>query len=271
MTDAKLTTRCPHCDTAFRVYTEQLAARQGKVRCGACGNVFDAYETLEREDGEVLAIGHPRSLLPRETDLHVGEARAPAPVDLSLETAPGPPSTAAPPYSDSEIGPDYDFGPVAPSPRKRALGWAGAALLAIALVAQALYWFRGEIAARFPPLAPLASGLCNVLGCKVVLPRYAESIAIEASDLQSDPSGVLVLATTLRNKAGFTQALPSLELTLTDPREQPVVRKVLAPADYLGAGAASSGIAPGGEVVSRVYIDASAVNATGYRVFVFYP
>lgn len=34
--------RCPACDTVFRVGREQLAARQGLVRCGRCSEVFNA-------------------------------------------------------------------------------------------------------------------------------------------------------------------------------------------------------------------------------------
>lgn len=35
-------TRCPHCDTRFRVTNEQLGVANGKVRCGHCMEVFDA-------------------------------------------------------------------------------------------------------------------------------------------------------------------------------------------------------------------------------------
>jgi predicted Zn finger-like uncharacterized protein len=42
----KRITKCPQCSTAFRVHEEQLTARQGKVRCGACGHVFDAFGSL---------------------------------------------------------------------------------------------------------------------------------------------------------------------------------------------------------------------------------
>lgn len=42
-------TRCPHCETTFRVTAEQLKARHGQVRCGACRGVFDALESLVEE------------------------------------------------------------------------------------------------------------------------------------------------------------------------------------------------------------------------------
>lgn len=35
-------TRCPHCKAAFKVSESQLSVANGRVRCGACMNVFDA-------------------------------------------------------------------------------------------------------------------------------------------------------------------------------------------------------------------------------------
>lgn len=37
-------TRCPHCQTAFRVTDNQLAVADGKVRCGSCLHVFVAAD-----------------------------------------------------------------------------------------------------------------------------------------------------------------------------------------------------------------------------------
>lgn len=35
-------TQCPHCKATFKVSSEQLAIANGRVRCGACMNIFDA-------------------------------------------------------------------------------------------------------------------------------------------------------------------------------------------------------------------------------------
>ncbi|MDP3030981.1 MAG: DUF3426 domain-containing protein [Rhodocyclaceae bacterium] len=42
-------TRCPHCETDFRVTPEQLKVRQGQVRCGTCRGVFNAIDSLTDE------------------------------------------------------------------------------------------------------------------------------------------------------------------------------------------------------------------------------
>ncbi len=47
-------TRCPVCITVFRVTTEQLRLRAGKVRCGHCQAVFNAFDELVSDENEPL-------------------------------------------------------------------------------------------------------------------------------------------------------------------------------------------------------------------------
>jgi hypothetical protein len=76
----------------------------------------------------------------------------------------------------------------------------------------------------------------------------------------------------LKNRATVAQEYPSLELALNDEGGRPVLRRVLAPRDYLDAGRAlDQGIVAGGEVPLRVYLDAGRLRATGYRLYLFYP
>ncbi len=42
-------TRCPHCQTSFRVREEQLSSAHGKVRCGSCLQVFKAADYFQDE------------------------------------------------------------------------------------------------------------------------------------------------------------------------------------------------------------------------------
>ena len=51
-------TRCPLCQTAFRVTAAQLGAAAGLVRCGACGHVFEAErQQVSAEPGLILPPG----------------------------------------------------------------------------------------------------------------------------------------------------------------------------------------------------------------------
>lgn len=49
-----LLTRCPECDTTFRVTDETLKKASGQVRCGRCASVFNAYAELQEGGGKPL-------------------------------------------------------------------------------------------------------------------------------------------------------------------------------------------------------------------------
>jgi len=230
-------TTCPECKTAFRVTDEQIGAREGRVRCGKCAAVFDAREAL----------------LPRPAESGTERAAEPSAGD-----------------DDAEI----PFGWPDPKPKNRLYWGLGSGLLALGLLGQTAFHYRGELALLFPEVRPMLAELCTSLGCGVPLPRRSELISIESSDLQADPNnpGVMVLTATLRNRAAFPQAHPSLELTLTDTQDLPLARRVLGPQDYLGRGLSSGAGFPGNsELPVKVYMEASSLKATGYRLYLFYP
>lgn len=243
-----LVTRCPTCGTAFRVHSAQLAAKGGKVRCGKCAEVFDGVSALVEESDAAQAEFEPSPQLALFESGQRAEA-APEPEFLRQEATP---------------------------PRRRAAWALGAFAALLALALQALLHYRTEVAVLFPEARAHLATACGLLGCELRLPRRPELMSIESSDLQSDNrrAGVIVLNAVIRNRAPFAQEYPALELTLTDERDQAVLRRVLAPADYLREAAAerfAQGIAAGTEAVLRVHFDTSGIRAVGYRLYLFYP
>lgn len=283
-------TRCPSCRTRFRVSTEQLAVRAGQVRCGKCGRIFDALEYLIEENAlaaesavtqEPIAVASAvvETQEPITVASAVAEAQAmdfDAGISEPLIPAPTKPASVE---TDAEFGADsFDFGPIAAADstgRPRRWPWLlGAILLLLVLLAQAAYQYRSAIIVLFPEVKPYAAKLCANLGCELPLPRRIELTSIEASDLQADTTNpnIMVLTATLKNRAIFDQQLPMLELTLTNAQDQPLVRRVLTPQDYIGdAAKADAGFAANTEKVIKVFIEGSQVKATGYRLYLFYP
>jgi len=140
-------------------------------------------------------------------------------------------------------------------------------LLSLTLAAQAVYYFRSDLTAKFPELA----GIYQALNVTLPLPRHVDLVAIEMSDLQSDKArGLLVLQATLRNRARFDQEWPCLELTLTDTHDEVVSRRVLKAADYLPAKIDPRAFAGNSEVGLRLWLESKQA-AAGYRLFIFYP
>ena len=78
----------------------------------------------------------------------------------------------------------------------------------------------------------------------------------QAKSPEQTASAMEQLTATVRNRAPYAVAYPHLELTLTDAQDGVVVRRALAPAEYIGATLdPSKGISANGEVAVRVFID----------------
>lgn len=75
-------TRCPSCQTLFRVRAEILRVAHGQVRCGRCGLQFNALDGLA-EDPETLAAERNGAL--EEVGKEPDAIAAEAPRDLSPE------------------------------------------------------------------------------------------------------------------------------------------------------------------------------------------
>ncbi len=358
-------TRCPACGTIFRVTSGQLRSKAGKVRCGQCQQVFNAFD-------------HLLSDVSAETALPEGELQtAKAETELQIEIVPASPAVAAPIHSSldadativaraiedaldavvpmpslEEVPPAAPETPTAAVHEEKAANfdetllatppqeveeitlppaepfeeaidespevstqvardaglvavreltdtsaynrWAAGALasdgvggfeedsarrptwlfvlfallLTLGLAAQWLYHYRTQAVLRMPALAALYE-MANI---EIPLPREADLVVIESSDLQYDNGrNLFVLQATLRNRARYAQAWPTLELTLTDTNDNVVARRVMYAAHYLPPGTAQDAFSANGEVAVRLWIDAKDLGAVGYRLYLFYP
>lgn len=149
-----------------------------------------------------------------------------------------------------------------------------ATLLSFALLGQIAFRFRGELAVNFPVLRPTLQSLSSALGSSLPLQRRVELVSIESSDLQNDVArgNLLVLSATVRNRAGFPQAFPALELALTDTQDTPIARKVFLPDDYLPTSPPTGQFfAAHSDIGVHLWIEAKDISAAGYRLYVFYP
>jgi predicted Zn finger-like uncharacterized protein len=284
-------TCCPKCGTTFRVSPQQLKVHRGEVRCGRCSTVFDAFDSLLAEPSEAGITAEADSTAP-------ATLAAPTANESVAQSSQAPVFAASPASEDGlverrremrEMLPDSEQTSAvagvttgASSDRfgnKRRAGprwpWILLTLIAVlALALQASYRFRAEMAATWPDSRPWLERACAELRCVVSLPRHIELVSIDASDLQVDTahSNLMLLTATLKNRAPFAQEHPALALTLTDTQDQPLARRVLAPADYLERKTdGKAGFAPNAEYALKMYIDSREVKATGYRLFLFYP
>jgi predicted Zn finger-like uncharacterized protein len=286
-------TRCPGCKTIFRITPQQLAMRAGQVRCGHCQTVFDGIAKLvslapmphEKQDLHEAALG------PATVTLRSAQALQPAPEDAAnaaeqpaaqtARTEPEEPqqehAEPAERPEDREIAYATRFAWQEKKQRRRLPGWfygMSLPVLLLLLAAQALFHFRDAIAAHWPVTKPALARLCAFARCEVRPMQDISGLSIEASDLQADPAhrGLLILTSTIRNRAPFALAYPYVELSLSDTQEHVVVRRAFAPEEYLsGAADPASGLAANSELAVRLFIDASATSQAGYQLYLFYP
>ncbi|MDG1097417.1 MAG: DUF3426 domain-containing protein [Methylophilaceae bacterium] len=108
-------------------------------------------------------------------------------------------------------------------------------LLFMAAVLLCAYFLRSEIARQFPPIKPLLERACVSLKCKIELAKNLDLITIGDSDMQEDDTyqSVIKFSSSIKNNANYPQAYPSLELTLTDNDDRPVIKKLITPKLYL--------------------------------------
>lgn len=190
------------------------------------------------------------------------------------------------PDEDSYAEPEADDGGDEPSfvrqgrrRERRSRAWRvvmsiGSLLLLLALLAQAAYVFRDQLAARFPQTKPALLEACAYLDCQVGLPAQIDVVSIESSELQTlaPNSSTLVLTLLLRNHGAIAQAWPHLELSLNDNAEKTQVRRAFSPTEYLPREINPRlGFPAQSEQPVRLYFEPEGVSASGYRVYLFYP
>lgn len=145
-------------------------------------------------------------------------------------------------------------------------------LLAGLLAGQVAVHERDRLAASRPALKPWLARLCEPLHCRVSPPRQIDAISIDSSSFSKLRGDAYRLNFTLKNQGGTEVAMPALELTLTDAQDQPVLRRVLLPAD-LGANPGVIGAAGewSGSLAVAVAANGTASRIAGYRLLAFYP
>lgn len=292
-------TRCPGCNTLFRVTPQQLQAREGKVRCGRCMLVFDGFKMLtampeqaaerQAQAQDIMSASVPplqpavdeaaASAMAVTTDERAAapaahEQAAVASMTTQLPDGAVPAITAQPTIAPSPQAPNEGWlaepVQVAP-PRGRWLWGAGSAFLLLVATAQAAYFYRTQLVADYPGLKPVLAQICGALGCSVPLPQRHHLLKVEASDLQViDPArpAVIQLTVTLRNPATYDLAFPALDLVLTNTQEHTLARRIFLPREYLEPGKeAGAGIPANAEITVSLDLDTGNLGASGFRLY----
>jgi len=246
-------TRCPECQTAFKITVAQLKARDGLVRCGRCDSVFraDLHLFAAPAPGGSQTEGETQISFPIESDddsefIDIGEgAETEIPVvsDLSLFY---PPRRGPPPLVWFLVAPP----------------------LAALLLGQFAYFYRNELA-QLPQLRPTLAEFCRLAQCE--LPPPAANLVPELIKTKIAPhpryANVLRIRASMVNRTDNVQLPPLMEVGLTDNAGQLLARRTFTPREYLGSRAAAAApLSP--NVVANALLDVTNPDgkATGFEI-----
>jgi hypothetical protein len=249
-------------------------------------HAFDAYQALAAEAGNVLAAPQPPAVAEAEKkDSHAAVAAPPvhtpaavplAAVEVDVKTV----AVETPvPVSQASAAPVAGTAPTEEKPLltrllrepTRAQMWTmAAAALGLLLLAQALFAYRSDIAARSPAFRSVLTALCEHVGCRVALPQRPDLVRIEASDVHmvdaSRPQ-LIQLTATLRSYASYDLGYPALDLVLTNANEHALARRIFPPDEYLDQSRdPQAGIPANAEITVALDLDTGNLGAAGFRL-----
>lgn len=283
------TTRCPSCKTRFRVSEEQLKLADGWVRCGHCADIFDATLSLRRQDDDSpdeTGFEHSRIDTVIGDDSRWGDAAAdPQRIKRRQSAVAQTSRLGALPDTDLSPLPDEPSAAPAAEPefvrqaRRRefwhrpatraALGVCSAALVLLLLGQWALHE-RDRLAATDPTLQPHLARVCGWLGCELRPWRQIDALRIDSATLLRKKGDDYQLDLVLSNQARQPVAVPALELSLTDSREQVIVRRVLTAPELVAEATVPGDGQLSLSVPLQVKLGAGQTMA-GYLTRIFYP
>lgn len=205
MKSESMETRCPSCRSNFHVTAPQLQQAAGKVRCGACGAVFDALANMPSgthgggagiKSGGRTRRSRSRSLISDlpETAIELAGRRRPS----------------------------------------RGLRWLAGSFAGLLLLAAQYLWFERHQLAWTPTLKPYYDLACEWLTCSVALSSRPDLLITRDFSVAPHPKyqGVLELKLTLVNQAEFSQTLPDISLRFMDLKARVIAARRFNRNDY---------------------------------------
>lgn len=242
-----LTTRCPDCQTTFRVTSVALHKAAGQVRCGQCSCVFSAFDSLTDTQTQI-----PVDDLLQSTMTEV-ETPAAQPAD---EVPPGSDAAAAQiPWHPAERALEPE------APRWRIFAIAAAA----ALLLQGVHHFRNTLA-RTPVIGNAVSLVYSSIGVPIVEAVDPQNYAI-VNWVATAQDASLAISTGVRNTSDTALPYPMLSLELTNRWEETIGARVFTPDEYMGTRLSRNArIRPSTTVTAQLQLVDPGPDAFGFEV-----
>jgi len=228
--DEEMQTTCLFCSSLFRITQAQLDLAHGKVRCGVCGETFNALLTLENYQGEA---SRQLEADPEAGPAATGEHEAPTDPqeEASVTEEPEAPAETREPVSLQAAM----YGEQAERRRNRQWLWGlGILALTLLLVVQVVYYLRYQLIAN-PDYQQQVLNLCRLLPCDEQRFRSPQQVRLTERNVFTHPTReqALLISGRFVNQAPFAQSPPRLSISLSDLQGNLIANRLFTPKEYL--------------------------------------
>jgi len=224
-------TKCPHCDTLFRLTDEQLSVANGKVRCGLCHRIFTASPIDETQIPTVEAPGQSEPSIYNDIPASdINESISADATDDSRDILFGD-------FETNAVMPDAFRGYRNAQPQSHitTLLWSIGIIFLLATLISQYAWFNRDRLALNPDLEPWISQFCNTTGCTLAPIRKPNLIEMLNRNVYTHPNikKALMITATIVNKAPQAQAYPDVKIGFSNVRGELVRQRIFTPEEYM--------------------------------------
>jgi len=237
-------TKCPHCETLFRVTEIQVNAADGFVRCGACKEVFNAIEVASEDDHQHSLLNETGSEETSPATYELEELENNESIDFNETSATDESRKDAFDFFNEDSNESHQH--VVPdkfrdshSPQSQSITstllWSIGILFLTATLLIEYVWFNREQFNQIPELQAAIEKLCKQIECKNIKVRDPAKIELISRNVYSHPNekGALMVNVTMINNADFAQPYPVMQIDFSDIRGGTVAARRFLPTEYL--------------------------------------
>jgi len=249
-------TQCGHCKAIFRVTMKELTAAQGMLRCGECGSVFDAMQSLsttlpedrqfiknnnQAASGDAVEMTADQVELQSRKKVYLSQAQKlseqkkasqkPAAIQSKPSVLSNKPNKK-PSFAKSDAALKSSIKRRPSHSRKFVM--IAIICLSLLLLLQLLYTQKNWLADQ-PFTAGATRAFCKLVGCDVGQRRDLTQLEMLNRNVYSHPNeqDVLMITATIENQADFSQPYPLLEISFLDGKNDVLALRRFTPEEYL--------------------------------------
>lgn len=232
-------TRCPECNTLFKLNESDLAIADGEVQCGHCFHTFlaepeqEAFkleEEIDTSDIDINTFTSGIEDIPIDEPLPLNEQTNPAVSDVNHSHL-----FEQNPMIDDLIPPELRHQTNKPSSTFYKVLWS-IAITSLTLFAllQLAYFKRTELASN-TELRPYMLSFCELAKCEIPELRDINRLELSSKNIYSHPNvdKALMITAVIVNQAAFAQQFPVLQISFTNLVGDIIMARQFNPGEYL--------------------------------------